>query len=240
MKRFVGFLVAILMLGASCSLAEITKPMGPGQIGFDAVVISKNVTVRASQNANSKSIKRLSYGDKFAAVSLGNGWCECYLSEDEGVSGYVLEDYVLLDPAYITTEESTAVYAWKATNAKRVGLLGRGETYPIIRTEGNWMLISLRGAAGWIVRPKADTTGTARMKTADVLERAQSYLLSTDQWAGNERVTATTVQNYYSFVEYDAYTREWLVTFSAKDGYVFEIVVDDGTGYAYMYDTVNG
>ena len=78
------------------------------------------------------------------------------------------------------------------------------------------------------------------MKTADVLERAQSYLLSTDQWAGNERVTATTVQNYYSFVEYDAYTREWLVTFSAKDGYVFEIVVDDGTGYAYMYDTVNG
>ena len=168
----------LLSLVCGLALGEITRPIGPGQLGFDAVVISKTVTVRQTQNANAKAVKRLNFGDHVPVMSLGNGWCECFLSETEGVSGYILEDYLLLDPAYITTEESTPVYAWQARNAKRVGLLSRGETYPIIRMDGDWLLISLRGAAGWIQRPSGDVTGTARMRTTDVLTAAKRYFLS--------------------------------------------------------------
>ena len=239
MKKLLIVVMALLLL-TSAAFADISYPLGEGQIGFDAVVISKNISLRPTQNANARAIKRMNFGDHLIVRSLGNGWCEVYLSEMDGVSGYVLEDYILIDPAYITTEESTPVYAWQARNAKRVGLLGTGETYPIIRTDGNWLLISLRGAAGWIVRPDGDSTGTAWMKTADVLQIAQSYLLSTDPWAGNTRVTAETLRNYYSFAEFNGETREWLVTFDSGNGYRFEVLVDDATGNPLEYEPANG
>ena len=222
------FLALTLICGIACG--EITRPMGPGQLGFDAVVISKNISIRPTQNANAKAVKKLNYGDHMPVMSLGNGWCECYLSETEGVSGYALEDYLLLDPAYITVEEPTPVYAWQAQNAKRVGLLGRGEKFPIILMEGDWLLISLRGAAGWVLRPSGDPSGTARMRTADVRRRAENYLLSTNPWANGARVTSETLKDYYVFVEFDVNTREWLVTFDSRREAVFEFTVDDNTG----------
>jgi hypothetical protein len=235
MKKIGICLFLVFCLIGTAAFGEISYPIGPGQLGFDAVVISKNVSVRPTQNANAKAVTKLSYGDHLAVMSLGNGWCECYLSETDGISGYVLEDYILIDPAYITTEESTPVYAWQAKNAKRVGLLGRGETYPIIRMEGDWLLISLRGAAGWIVRPNGDSTGTARMKTADVRRRAENYLLSMNAWADGQRVTAEALKDYYVFVEFDPNTREWLVTFDSRKNDTFRIVVEDDTGAVRDY-----
>ena len=227
------FLALTLIYGVA--FGELTHPRGPGQLGFDAVVISKNISVRPTQNANAKAVKKLNYGDHMAVMSLGNGWCECYLSETEGVSGYVLEDYILIDPAYITVEEPTPVYAWQAQNAKRVGLLGRGETFPIIRMEGDWLLISLRGAAGWILRPSGDPSGTARMRTADVRRRAENYLLSMGPWVNGVSVTSEALKDYYVFVEFDATIREWHVTFDSRKDAVFEFTVDDSTGNVSEY-----
>jgi hypothetical protein len=223
-------LVLVLALICAAASAEVARPLGPGQLGFDAVVISKNVSVRPTQNANAKAVRKLNYGDHLAVMSLGNGWCECYLSETEGLSGYVLEDYILIDPAYITTEESTPVYAWQAQNAKRVGLLGRGETYPIIRMEGDWLLISLRGAAGWILRPSGDPTGTARLSTAAVRRQAENYLLSMGVWVGGSPVTADALKNFYVYIEFDVTTREWLVTFDSRKNETIGIIVNDWTG----------
>ena len=230
MKKIGICLFLALTLICGIAFGEITHPIGPGQMGFDAVVISKNISIRPTQNANAKAVKKLNYGDRVAVMSLGNGWCECYLSETEGVSGYALEDYLLIDPAYITVEEPTPVYAWQAQNAKRVGLLGRGETFPIIRMEGDWLLISLRGAAGWILRPNGDPSGTARMRTSDVRRRAENYLLSMGPWVNGVSVTSEALKDYYVFVEFDATTREWLVTFDSRKDSVFEFTVDDNTG----------
>ena len=240
MKRTAICVFLVLCMISSVAIGEISRPIGPGQYGYDAVVISKNISVRPTQNANDKAVTRLNYGDHLAVMSLGNGWCECYLSETDGLSGYVLEDYILIDPAYITTEEPTPVYAWQAQNAKRVGLLARGETYPIIRMEGNWLLISLRGAAGWIVRPNGDSTGTARMKTSDVRSKAEKYLLSMNVWAGGERVTSETLKSFYEYIEYDVSTGEWVVAFDSRTGDVFEISVDDRTGAVQDYEEGNG
>ncbi len=240
MKKLVICIALVLSVISTAALGEIQRPAGPGQLGYDAVVISKSVSVRPMQNANAKAVKKLNFGDHLAVMSLGNGWCECFLSETEGVSGYVLEDYVLLDPAYITTEGSTAVYAWQAANAKKVGLLGKGEKFPIIRMEGDWLLISLRGAAGWIVRPNGDSTGTARMRTADVRKRAEACLLSNAPWVEGQRVTSETLKNYYTFVEYDAAYRIWNVTFDFRNGDTFEVTVDDTTGEALEDIEYNG
>ena len=232
-------LLTAALLWASAA-GEITYPAGPGQMGYDAVVISKNVSVRPSQNANAKAVTRLNYGQRFAAMPLGNGWCEVYLSETEGMAGYALEDYLLVNPAFITLEESTPVYAWQARNAKRVGLLATGETYPIIRTEGSWMLISLRGAAGWIVRPNGDPTGTAGMRTNDVLKRAEQYLLSTNPWVEDERLTSEKLKDYYSFAEFDAASGEWKVTFDSRRGTAIVLFVNDATGEVRDDEPVNG
>lgn len=232
-------LLTAALLWASAA-GEITYPAGPGQMGYDAVVISKNVSVRPSQNANAKAVTRLNYGQRFAAMPLGNGWCEVYLSETEGMAGYALEDYLLVNPAFITLEESTPVYAWQARNAKRVGLLATGETYPIIRTEGSWMLISLRGAAGWIVRPNGDPTGTAGMRTNDVLKRAEQYLLSTNPWVEDERLTSEKLKDYYSFAEFDAANGEWKVTFDSRRGTAIVLFVNDATGEVRDDEPVNG
>ena len=241
-KKLALCLALILCILSTSALGEIIRPMGPGQMGYDAVVISKSISIRPTQNANAKAVKKLNYGAHVAAMSLGNGWCECYLSDavDSGLSGYALEDYLVLDPAYLKTEESTPVYAWQATDAKKVGLLGRGETCPIIRMEGDWLLISLRGAAGWVVRPSGDATGTARLRTADVRRRAEACLLASDPWADGRRVTSETLLNYYTFVEFDAATRMWNVTFDTRNAFTFEVTVNDSNGEASMEEVYNG
>ena len=240
MKKTGICLFLALILISAVAFGEITHPLGPGQLGYDAVIISKNISVRPTQNANAKAVKKMNYGEHMAVMSLGNGWCECYLSETEGLSGYVLEDYIVIDPAYITTEEPTPVYAWQAQNAKRVGLLGRGETFPIIRMEGDWLLISLRGAAGWILRPTGDPTGTARMRTADVRRRAENYLISLGAWADGGIVTSETLKDYYVFVEFDGTIGEWIVTFDSRKNNVLQFIVDDDTGEVRDYEPSYG
>lgn len=240
MKKTGICLVLVLILISAAALGEVTRPLGPGQLGFDAVVISKSISIRPIQNSNAKAVRKMNYGEHMPVMSLGNGWCECFLSETEGVSGYVLEDYILIDPAYVTTEEPTPVYAWQAQNAKRVGLLGRGETFPIIRMEGDWLLISLRGAAGWILRPGGDPTGTARLRPSEVRSRAEYYLISMNAFANGVRVTPQVLRDYYVFVEFDAETREWLVTFDSRKEAVFSFTVNDSTGEVREYEPSYG
>ena len=86
-KIWTGFAVVLLLtMVFSLAFGEIQRPYGPGQMGYDAVVISKNVSIRPTQRANAKAVGRKNYGDRFAAMPLGNGWCEVYLSETEGLS----------------------------------------------------------------------------------------------------------------------------------------------------------
>lgn len=254
MKRL-GICILLLCLLTASALGEIIPPQGMGQNGYDAVVISKNISVRPTQNANARAVTRLNYGTHLTVMSLGNGWCECYLTETEGVSGYVLEDYILIDPYYVTIEESTPVYAWQSTRAKRVGLISKGETYPIIMMDGSWLLISLRGAAGWIRTDGATAGGTtggttggtsggtagntsgsaARMKSANVLSAAQAYLVAEYPW-----ITYDALKSYYVNLEYDAAAREWRVTFNDGNGNIYEVSVDDRTGVATEGEPVNG
>jgi SH3-like domain-containing protein len=83
-----------------------------------------------------------------------HGWANVVLGDSEdSPSGWVKESFLAIDPAWYETEDSTPVYAWNDTSAPTVALLGAGTTLPILRDDGDWIVVSLRGAAGWIYQP---------------------------------------------------------------------------------------
>ena len=157
MKRFLAFLM-LFVLAAGVGRAEIIPPYGEGQIGLTAVVLCSNLTVRKDRSASSEAVTTLNAGARFMVQNQVDGWADCFLSDDVdgGCSGWVNADYVVVDPAWYRTSGATVVYAWNDTRAPRVGLLDDGEMLPILKDDGDWLVVGLRGAAGWILKTDAD------------------------------------------------------------------------------------
>ncbi len=155
-----GLLTALTLLFGSCSAAraEILPPLGEGQIGLEAVVLCEKLTVRQKRSATSKAVTTLPYGRVFAVQQQIDGWAECFLSDalDAGPSGWVSLDYIAVDPAWYRTEGRTPVYAWNDTLAPKVALLDKDTTLPILKEDGDWLIVSLRGATGWIRKSASD------------------------------------------------------------------------------------
>ena len=155
MKKFVWITVIALMtliLGSMWTVnAEIIAPRGQGQIGYQAVVLCEELTLRQKPESSAKAIKTLKYGSTVIVMSQQNGWAECTLGDSEdSVKGWVNADYIKVNPAWYRSTAKTAVYAWNSTSAPKVALLDKNTTLPILKEEGSWILVSLRGAAGWI------------------------------------------------------------------------------------------
>ena len=164
MKRmqWVSLLVCLVLLAAALpGSAEILPAEGQGQFGFKAVVLSERVSVRETPDTRGKVLRRLNYGTVFFIQNVVDGWCDCNEGESadfvpDPLHGYVLEDYVLVDPMFYVTEASTVVYATKDAKAKKVAMLTKDTSLPIIQGEDGWLLVSLRGAAGWIRLSRAE------------------------------------------------------------------------------------
>ena len=170
--------------------ADILPAKGEGQIGYQAVVLCESLTVRQERSSGSKAVKTLHYGDMFTVQDAWDGWASCFTSDaiDAGQIGWVNSDYIIINPTWYWTNETTPVYAWNDTMAPKVALLSEGISLPILKDEGDWLVVSLRGAAGWIYKNAEDrlATGTAEMiGTISDLVRAEltipkgtSYTLS--------------------------------------------------------------
>ena len=159
MKRWLCMgMLAVLLLSALPSEAEIRAPLGQGQIGWMAYVLCENLTVREQPAQNARTVQKLRYGTKFMVTQRMNGYCDVILSDavDAEAAGWVLEDYVLIDPPVYVTETGTPVYAWPEARAKRVGYLATGTELPVISMEKDWVLVSLRGAVAWIRKTELD------------------------------------------------------------------------------------
>ncbi len=144
--------VLVIVLGSICPVnAEIIPARGEGQIGRQAVVLCESLTVRQKASTSAKVVATLKYGDLPIVMKVTGGWAYCALgdSEDSPV-GWVNADYIAIDPAWYRTSGKTRVYAWNSTKAPKVALLDDNTTLPILKVEGNWIVVSLRGAAGWI------------------------------------------------------------------------------------------
>ncbi len=155
MKKYgwLAILMALLLTLGSVAFvqAEIIPAHGFGQIGLQAVVLCEELSVRQKPSSSAKVIEKLHYGALPIVMEQSNGWAYCALGDSEdSVQGWVNADYIAVDPAWYKTEAKTPVYAWKDTSAPKVGLMDKGTTLPILKEEGDWLVVSLRGAAGWI------------------------------------------------------------------------------------------
>ena len=164
MKKYVWLTtLTVLVLTLGCVMAanaEIIPPYGPGQqIGYPAVVLCEELTLREQPDASSKAVKALGYGDRPIVVGADtqegaqeeNGFVYCTMGDSEdSPSGWVNADYIIINPAWYVTEKETAVYAWDDTDAPKVAMLGKDTQLPILKEEGDWYVVSLRGATGWI------------------------------------------------------------------------------------------
>ena len=154
LKKILALLCALALVwsvGSVC-LAEIIPPYGEGQNGYQVVVLCDSLAVRQEPDANAAVRKTLRYGDRFIVVSRQDGWAACLLSDavDADLAGWVNADYLAIDPAWYRTEKETPVYAWNELSSPKVALLEADNTLPILKQDGDWILVSLRGAAGWI------------------------------------------------------------------------------------------
>ena len=156
MKKIIcSMLVILLTVIVGCAgsaRAEIIPPVGDGQIGQEAVVLCESLTVRKGPGSAYAAAQTLKYGARIAVTKQQDGWAECFTSDDVDAeaAGWVNADYIVIDPAWYRTEGKTPVYAWGDTAAPKVALLDRDVTLPILRDFGDWLVVSLRGAAGWI------------------------------------------------------------------------------------------
>ena len=155
MKKFrwlTILMVLVLMIGCiGVAHAEIIPARGEGQIGLQAVVLCDELTVREKSSSSAKTVKTLEYGSLPIVTEVSDGWAHVVLGDSEdALDGWVNADYIAIDPAWYRTEKKTTVYAWNSTSALKVALLSKDTNLPILKDEGDWLIVSLRGAVGWI------------------------------------------------------------------------------------------
>ena len=144
----------MLMLGSlGAAQAEIIPPRGFGQIGLRADILCQELTLREEPSVSSNVVETLKYGDFVIVMEQTEGWAYCTLGDaEDSPKGWVNSEYLAIDPARYRTEDKTPVYAWNDTEAPKVALLDKDTTLPILKDEGEWLIVSLRGATGWIQR----------------------------------------------------------------------------------------
>lgn len=161
MKRTAAILCTLLLI-VSCATASVLPAEGiqegflqfTGREGKRAVVLCESLSV--CDQRDGRTIHKLSYGDRFITTQGWDGWADCIYA-DGSVEGWVRSDYIMVDPAYYRADEAVQVYAYGDTMAPCVALLDKGTELPILHDAGEWFVVSLRGAAGWVRKTPADT-----------------------------------------------------------------------------------
>ncbi|MBR3740929.1 MAG: SH3 domain-containing protein [Clostridia bacterium] len=209
-------LVTILLLGiVGTAQAEIVPPFGEGQIGLQAVVLCNSLTVRQEPSASSKAVQTLQYHALIIVTEQSDGWAYCFLGDAEGsASGWVNADYIIIDPAWYRTETKTPVYAWNDKAAPKVALLEANtvlldpDTFlPILKEEGDWLLVSLRGAVGWIYAGKQAGERYEKVIMLEGMEETVQY-----EHAVNDAMGIAIDYEYESLVRRSESDRECFVS----------------------------
>ena len=132
-------------------LADAGALAGSEADAVPGFVLCQSLTMRESASASAKAVHTLVYGDTvdilaqdgvFTQVAAGDG--------AQRVRGWVRGEYLLVDPVMYVSAGETAVYAYPGEDAPRVGLLSGGETHPVIARLSGYIVISLRGASGFV------------------------------------------------------------------------------------------
>ncbi|MBR7041485.1 MAG: hypothetical protein IKI24_06545 [Clostridia bacterium] len=172
-KPGILILIALLVALLACvwtANAQILPPLGPGQqIGWPAVVLCDRLALHEKPLENSRVIAYLDYRDEPIVINADlpegpmeeNGFVYCTTGDSEdSPNGWISTESIIINPAMYVTESETFVYAWNDLDAPKVALLKKNTAVPafldpdtclpILKDESDWLLVSLRGAVGWI------------------------------------------------------------------------------------------
>ena len=124
-------------------------PMDQGvQEGDAALVLCESLTLRAQPQVSASALASLPYGTALACTGGWQpGWLEVTAAER---TGWVREEFLLMNPRFITFAAETPVLAWPSPEAPWVGLLSAGESAPVLGACDGYTVISLRGASGFV------------------------------------------------------------------------------------------
>ena len=156
MKKITHFTIVLALILALCSIstayAMIIPPQGFGQIGISSVVMMNNLPLYEAADESSKVLETLETGRHIIVLEQADGWAKCTLSDsvDETREGWVKAEYIIIDNAWFMTEAETPVYAWNDTAAPQFDLLEEGTLLPLLKEDGDWLVVSLNGASAWI------------------------------------------------------------------------------------------
>ena len=116
--------------------------------GDAALVLCESLTMRAQPEVSATALASLPYGTTLMCTGVWQpGWLEVTAEEQ---TGWVREEFLLLNPRFITFAGETPVLAWPSPDAPWIGLLSAGASAPIIGECDGYTVISLRGASGFV------------------------------------------------------------------------------------------
>ena len=154
-------LLALLILALGCACvanAMIIPPQGEGQIGVSALVVNDGLAVYDSPDTNSNVAKNLDTGKLVIVVAQEGDWAEIVMgdSEDEDEGGWVKAEGLMIDISFYLTEAETDVYAWNDVNAPKLYVLDAYSLLPIIKDDGEWVIVMINGGTAWIQKTELD------------------------------------------------------------------------------------
>ena len=190
MKRFSALVLAMLLLINAAS-ATILPATGvdedflawTGISCTPAVVLCESLTVldeRGDQGGKPVEVKLYS-GKTIPVIESWDGYAKIYYS-DGNKTGWVRNEYLMMNPAWYVCDEAVAVYAYPDTMAPRVALLEKGTELPILteyddrESMNGWVCVSLRAAAGWIRKTPQDTVNQTFFRPEMLTDIAKAQL----------------------------------------------------------------
>ena len=238
-KKLSAGLIALstVVLVCGACYAAVIPAQGPGQIGFSSVVLCDSLSLHNDPSSESDAAQTLQYNDRIIVMNQENGWAHVVLGDSEdSPSGYVDASYIAVDPAWYQTDEDTPVYAWNETTAPKVALLAKDTTLPILKDNGEWLIVSLRGATGWINVPgrtqaESSTAANPDTKKTDSANAAGgSTKVDTKNWFAVYSRDGETVSIH--FIEGATYEDEKGRTYIKQDEDAFFYCITNDTTYA--------
>ena len=156
-RIIIPILASTVLMLCSTAHAEILPAHGFGQIGLSSRVLCENLSLYQEPDTDSRVVETLSNDDRIIVTDQSDGWARVVLGDSEdSPSGWVKSDYIVIDPEWYKTDDSTPVYAWGSTKANKIALLNEDITLPILKNDDEWVVVSLRGASGWIKKTDSD------------------------------------------------------------------------------------
>ena len=189
MKRFMLLFLAFLFLFPS-ALASILPPSGVDEdfkawTGIEctpAVILCESLTIldeRGDQGGKAVDTRYYS-GKTIPVIESWDGYAKIYYA-DGTKTGWVRNEYLMMDPGWYICDEDMQVYAYPDVMAPRIAYLEKNTKLPILTEydDGSirgWVCVSLRGAAGWIRKTPRDTANQTWFRPEMVTSLASATL----------------------------------------------------------------